>query len=121
MRFLTGLGSVTAPSVEQLSPNDGKFIFSLSYEVFDTLISDILITYYEEQAPLDELLTRSYVKSMPQVQRARSPPRSASKTSPPSPRPAPCRCAGAFRTISRSSPKSPARPRQSSASGANSY
>lgn len=69
MRFLTGLGLVTAPSVEQLSPNDGKFIFSLSYEVFDTLISDILITYYEEQAPLDELLTRSYVKSMPQVQK----------------------------------------------------
>ena len=69
MRFLTGLGLVTAPSVEQLSPNDGKFIFSLSYEVFDTLTSDILITYYEEQAPLDELLTRSYVKSMPQVQK----------------------------------------------------
>lgn len=69
MRFLTGLGLVTAPSVEQLSPNDGKFIFSLSYEVFDTLTSDILITYYEDQAPLDELLTRSYVKSMPQVQK----------------------------------------------------
>lgn len=69
MRFLTGLGLVTAPSVEQLSPNDGKFIFSLSYEVFDTLTSDILITYYEEHAPLDELLTRSYVKSMPQVQK----------------------------------------------------
>lgn len=69
MKFLTGLGLVTAPSVEQLSPDDGKFIFSLSYEVFDTLTSDILITYYEDQAPLDELLTRSYVKAMPQVQK----------------------------------------------------
>lgn len=69
MRFLTGLGLVTAPSVEQLSPNDGKFIFSLSYEVFDRLTSDILITYYEDQAPLDDLLTRSYVKAMPQVQK----------------------------------------------------
>lgn len=69
MRFLSGLGLVPAPSLEELSPNDGKFIFSLSYEVFDTLTSDILITYYEEQAPLDELLTRSYVKAMPQVQK----------------------------------------------------
>lgn len=69
MKFLTGLGLVLAPSVEELSPHDGKFIFSLSYEVFDTLTSDILLTYYEDQAPLDEFLTRPYVKAMPQIEK----------------------------------------------------
>ena len=68
MKFLTDLGLTLAPSVTELSPRDGSFFYSLSYEVFDQLKSDILVTYYEEQAPLDEFLVRSYVAAMPQVQ-----------------------------------------------------
>lgn len=69
MKFLTDIGLVLAPSVTELSPKDGSFYYPLSYELFDKLESDILITYYETQAASDELFAKPYAQSQPQYQK----------------------------------------------------
>jgi iron complex transport system substrate-binding protein len=69
MQFLVDIGMVLAPSVTELSPKDGSFYFPLSYELFDTLTSDILITYYEDQAASDAFFAQPYVQSQPQFRR----------------------------------------------------
>jgi len=69
MRFLTDIGLVLAPSVTELSPKDGSFYYPLSYELFDQLKSDILITYYETQAASDEFFAKPYARSQPQFQK----------------------------------------------------
>jgi iron complex transport system substrate-binding protein len=68
VKFLTDLGLVVAPSVAALAPDDGSFFYSLSYELFGQLTSDILITFYETEEPLDALLAQSFVRSQPQYQ-----------------------------------------------------
>ncbi|KRA50715.1 ABC transporter substrate-binding protein [Devosia sp. Root635] len=46
MSFLEDLGMVLAPSVTELAQGE-SFFYSLSYETFDRLTSDILISYFE--------------------------------------------------------------------------
>lgn len=69
VKFLASIGLVLAPSVTELSPNDGSYLFPLSYELFDQLTSDILITYYETQAASDEFFAKPYAQSQPQYQK----------------------------------------------------
>lgn len=69
MKFLTDIGLVLAPSVTELSPKDGSFFYPLSYELFDQLKSDILITYYETQAASDEFFLKPYAQSQAQYQK----------------------------------------------------
>jgi iron complex transport system substrate-binding protein len=69
MTFLTDIGLVLAPSVTELSPKDGSFFYPLSYELFDELESDILITYYDTQAASDEFFAKPYAQSQPQYQK----------------------------------------------------
>lgn len=69
MKFLTDIGLVLAPSVTELSPNDGSFYYPLSYELFDQLTSDILITYYETQEASDAFFAKPYAQSQPQFQK----------------------------------------------------
>ncbi|WP_052726283.1 iron-siderophore ABC transporter substrate-binding protein [Devosia epidermidihirudinis] len=67
MKFLTDLGLTMAPSVIELAPDDGQYIFPLSYELFDKLTADIFITYYEEQSALDNFLAQPYAKTYPPI------------------------------------------------------
>jgi iron complex transport system substrate-binding protein len=69
MRFLVNIGLVLAPSVTALSPKDGSFYYPLSYELFDQLTSDILITYYEAQEASDAFFAKPYTQSQPQYQK----------------------------------------------------
>jgi iron complex transport system substrate-binding protein len=69
MKFLVDIGMVLAPSVTELSPKDGSFYFPLSYELFDTLKSDILITYYETQEASDAFFASTYAQSQPQYKK----------------------------------------------------
>jgi len=66
MKFLVNAGLVLAPSVTELSPKDGSFYYALSYELFDQLTSDILITYYETQEASDAFFAKPYVQTQPQ-------------------------------------------------------
>ena len=68
MKFLVDIGMVLAPSVTELSPKDGSFYYPLSYELFDTLKSDILITYYETQQASDAFFATGYAQAQPQYQ-----------------------------------------------------
>jgi iron complex transport system substrate-binding protein len=68
MKFLVDIGMVLAPSVTELSPKDGSFYYPLSYELFDTLKSDILITYYETQEASDAFFATGYAQAQPQYQ-----------------------------------------------------
>lgn len=69
MKFLVNAGLVLAPSVTELSPKDGSFYYPLSYELFDQLTSDILITYYETQEASDEFLAKPYAQNQPQFKK----------------------------------------------------
>jgi iron complex transport system substrate-binding protein len=69
MKFLVDIGMVLAPSVTELSPKDGSFYYPLSYELFDTLSSDILITYYETQEASDAFFATSYAQAQPQYKK----------------------------------------------------
>lgn len=69
MKFLINAGLVLAPSVTDLSPKDGSFYYSLSYELFDQLESDILITYLDTQEAADWFFAQTYVQSQPQTRR----------------------------------------------------
>lgn len=69
MKFLVDIGLVLAPSVTELSPKDGSFYYPLSYELFDQLSSDILITYYVTQDASDAFFAKSYTQSQPQYQK----------------------------------------------------
>lgn len=69
MKFLVDNGMVLAPSVTELSPKDGSFYYPLSYELFDTLTSDILITYYETQEASDAFFAAGYAQAQPQYQK----------------------------------------------------
>ncbi len=107
MKFLTDFGMQMNPSVTALAPAGDAFYYPLSYELFDQLEADI-------SSPI----TRTRPRSTPSSRRRRrSPiprsrgadlrPSSAPRRSLPSPRPAPCRCAGGFRAISRCSTPPP--------------
>lgn len=65
--FLTDLGMVSAPSVDQLAPDDDSFFYTLSYEQVSRLHSDVLLVYADDQQHLDTFLGKSYAKSMEQV------------------------------------------------------
>ncbi len=69
MKFLVDIGMVLSPSVTELSPKDGSFYYPLSYELFDTLTSDILITYYETQEASDAFFATGYAQAQPQYQK----------------------------------------------------
>jgi iron complex transport system substrate-binding protein len=66
VKFLTDLGLALSPSVAALSPGDGAFYFPLSYERFDALESDILVTYYETAAEAEAFFAQPYVTSLEQ-------------------------------------------------------
>jgi iron complex transport system substrate-binding protein len=67
MKFLTDFGMVMDPSVAALAPGDDAFYYPLSYELFDQLKADIFITYYEEQAALDEWLATPQAQPYPPI------------------------------------------------------
>ena len=67
MKFLTDLGLTMDPSVAALAPPDGQFYYPLSYELFDQLEGDIFVTYYEEQAALDEWLATPQARTYPPI------------------------------------------------------
>ena len=69
MKFLVETGLVLASSVTELSPKDGSFYYGLSYELFDRLESDILISYFDSQEAADSFFGQPYVQSQPQFQR----------------------------------------------------
>jgi iron complex transport system substrate-binding protein len=68
VKFLVDLGLVLAPSVVELSPKDGSFYFPVSYELADSITSDIIVTYAEEQAMADEFLAKPFIQNLPQFQ-----------------------------------------------------
>lgn len=68
MQFLVDAGMVLAPSVNENDPEKGKgFYFSLSFELFDKLQSDILITYFEHQEEADRFFAQPTVAASEQV------------------------------------------------------
>lgn len=68
VKFLTDLGLVYAPSLDELGGDDESFYFPVSYENSDKLVSDILVSYYEEQAASDEFFSQPYIARLPQVE-----------------------------------------------------
>lgn len=68
MKFLEDAGMVLAPSVTELA-NGESFFYSLSFETFDQLESDILISYFETQEQADAFYSRPYVAAVPQVEK----------------------------------------------------
>lgn len=66
IKFLTDLGLTIAPSVAELSPGDGSFYFPVSYELADRITSDMLVTFVEEQAMLDDFRAKPFIQSLPQ-------------------------------------------------------
>lgn len=68
VKFLTDLGLVYAPSLEDLSADDESFYFSVSYENADLLASGILVSYYENQADSDAFFTAPHIARLPQTE-----------------------------------------------------
>ena len=68
VKFLTDLGLIYAPSLDELGGDDENFYFSVSYENADQLVSDILVSYYENQADSDEFFAAPYIARLPQTQ-----------------------------------------------------
>jgi len=68
VKFLTDLGLIYAPSLDELGGDDENFYISVSYENADQLVSDILVSYYENQADADEFFAASYIARLPQTQ-----------------------------------------------------
>ena len=66
VKFLTDLGLVLAPSVAALAPDDGAFYFPVSYELADSITSDIIVTYAEDQAIADAFLGQPFIQNLPQ-------------------------------------------------------
>lgn len=67
MSFLEDLGMVLAPSVTELAQGE-SFYYSLSYETFEQLTSDILISYFETAATDAAFFAKPLVALQPQVQ-----------------------------------------------------
>ncbi|HEY9291256.1 MAG TPA: iron-siderophore ABC transporter substrate-binding protein [Microlunatus sp.] len=67
VQFLTDLGLKSAPSVDQLAPDDDNFYYTLSYEQVSKLTSDVLVVYADDQKGVNTFLSKSYAKSMEQV------------------------------------------------------
>ncbi|WP_421951346.1 iron-siderophore ABC transporter substrate-binding protein [Pelagibacterium sp.] len=68
VKFLTDLGLVYAPSLDALGGDDENFYFSVSYENADQLVSDILVSYYENQSDSDAFFSEPYIARLPQTQ-----------------------------------------------------
>ncbi|SDG49385.1 iron complex transport system substrate-binding protein [Pelagibacterium luteolum] len=68
VKFLTDLGLVYAPSLDALSGDDESFYFSVSYENADQLVSDILVSYYENQEDSDAFFSAPHIARLPQTQ-----------------------------------------------------
>ena len=66
MSFLEDLGMVLAPSVTELAQGE-SFFYSLSYETFEQLQSDILISYFETPETDAAFFANSIVALQPQV------------------------------------------------------
>ena len=66
VKFLVDLGLVLAPSVVALAPQDGAFYFPVSYELADSIDSDIIVTFAEDQAIADAFLGKSFIQNLPQ-------------------------------------------------------
>lgn len=66
MSFLEDLGMVLAPSVTELAQGE-SFFYSLSYETFEKLTSDILITYFETPETDATFFANPLVALQPQV------------------------------------------------------
>lgn len=66
VKFLVDLGLVLAPSVVALTPDDGAFYFPVSYELADSIKSDIIVTYAEDQSIADAFLGKSVIQNLPQ-------------------------------------------------------
>ena len=66
MSFLEDLGMVLAPSVTELAQGE-TFFYSLSYETFEQLTSDILISYFETPQTDATFFANPLVALQPQV------------------------------------------------------
>ena len=67
MSFLEDLGLVLAPSVSELAQGE-TFFYGLSYETFEQLTSDILISYFETPETDAAFFATPLVALQPQVQ-----------------------------------------------------
>ncbi|GHA36854.1 periplasmic binding protein [Devosia pacifica] len=67
VKFLADLGMVVPQSVETLAQGN-EFFFSLSFERFNELASDILISYFESDEEADAFYERPYIALSPQVE-----------------------------------------------------
>lgn len=68
MQFLVDAGMVLAPSVNALDPSKGEsFFYSISFELFDQLTTDILISYFDKQEAADAFYARPVVAGSVQV------------------------------------------------------
>ncbi|GAB2485142.1 TroA family protein [Jatrophihabitans fulvus] len=65
--FMLDLGPVIAPSVDSLANGDESFYYTLSPEKLDQLDSDILVTYFDDQAASKQFFAQSYAKGIPAV------------------------------------------------------
>lgn len=66
MKFLEDAGLVLAPSVTELAQGE-SFYYSLSYELFDQLHSDLLISYFETPEADAAFFANPVVAAQPQV------------------------------------------------------
>lgn len=65
--FLLDLGLESAPAVEELATDEETFVYSLSYEETDRLVSDIVVNYASTQEEVDTFLGQSYAQAIPAV------------------------------------------------------
>jgi iron complex transport system substrate-binding protein len=65
--FLTDLGLISAPSVDELATEENTFFYTLSLEQTSALTSDVLLVYADDQAGIDAFLRKPYARGMDQV------------------------------------------------------
>lgn len=68
VRLFTDIGMVAAPDVSSGIPFPGGFSYALSYENFDQLRADILVTFFDTTEAADSFFALPYIASTPLVQ-----------------------------------------------------
>ena len=69
VRLFTDIGMVAAPDVASGVPFPGAFSYALSFENFDQLEADILISFFDTAAAAEEFFALPYIASTPRVQK----------------------------------------------------
>lgn len=69
VRLFTDIGMVAAPDVASGVPFPGAYSYALSFENFDQLEADILISFFDTAAAAEEFFALPYIASTPLVQK----------------------------------------------------